>query len=174
MIPMCMGAWHTHALAVPLLRALNLTPYVLKAILAFKTSGIGRIIESSVTLWSIATFACNDAFIRFAQTHDVSPDHSGVVDRPCTDINHPEELRHCETVDLNVDPWLNELLEPCMRVLYDLVEVCSRVRRDAVKKGSVVLGMAIDRCNKANGTLTLFCRAYVGQAPSRGCVVQCL
>ena len=55
----------------------------------------GRMMESSVTLWAIVTFACNDAFIRFAQSHDISPNQSGVVDHPCTDVNHPEEFRHC-------------------------------------------------------------------------------
>lgn len=63
-----------------------------------------------------------------------------------------------------------EFNEACAKQGYHLL----RTHADDVKKGSVVLGMAIDRCSKANGTLRLFSRAYVGQAPSWECVVQCL
>ncbi len=63
-----------------------------------------------------------------------------------------------------------EFNEACAKQGYHLL----RVHADDVKKGSVVLGMAIDRCSQATGTLRLFSRAYVGQAPSLDCVVQCL
>lgn len=82
-------------------------------------------IESSVTLWAIATFVCNYALVRLAQTHDISPDHTGVVDLPCADVNHPEQLRYCETMHLSIDPGLKEVLESCMCMLHDLIEVCS-------------------------------------------------
>jgi hypothetical protein len=49
-----------------------------------------------------------------------------------------------------------------------------RIHADDVKKGSVVLGMAIDRCSKATGTMRLFSRAYEGQDHSTECMVQCL
>ena len=63
-----------------------------------------------------------------------------------------------------------EFNEACAKQGYHLL----RIHADDVKKGSVVVGMAIDRCSKATGTLRLFSRAYVGQAPSLDCVVQCL
>ncbi len=63
-----------------------------------------------------------------------------------------------------------EFNEACAKQGYHLL----RIHADDVIKGSVVLGMAIDRCSRATGTLRLFSRAYVGQALSWDCVVQCL
>ena len=63
-----------------------------------------------------------------------------------------------------------EFNEACAKRGYHLL----RIHEDDVKKGQVVLSMAIDRCSRAMGTLRLFSRAYAGQDPSSECEVQVL